>query len=148
MRLFELGVGPGAVGVLGDVFADFGFRIAKVLSAKPYTSADAVYDDMIKGFNQSLQAEQTKLDDNPAEYKKHNSRYINKNTGDLNKGYLLKSFLYNFMKAKHGDLPETQVVLKKFDKNQAFVNGEPNRPYIKSAMKKLAQIFVDKIRIK
>ena len=148
MKLYEIGVGPGAVGALGDVFGNFGSAVATMLTSKVYTSADAVEDDMIKGFNKALADEQKKFAQNPKEYQTQNRRNIDKKTGELHKGQLLKAFMYNFMSSKHGDLPETKQVLKKFDKNQAFVNGKPNRPYIFRAIKQLAKIFVTKANIK
>ena len=148
MRFNEIGVGPGAVGALGDFFGDFGSLIAKTLTNKQYSSADAVEDDMIAGFNKSLEDEQQLFIDNPKQYRAQNRRYIDKMTGELNKGYLLKAYLYNFMSAKHGDLPEVQNILKKFDKNKAFVNGKPNRPYIDATVRQLAKIFVQKAGIK
>lgn len=148
MRLYEIGVGPGALSALGDFFGDFGSDVAQMLTTKVYTSADAVEDDMIKGFNKALGDEQKKFSDNPEAYRTQFRRNIDKKTGELNKGQLLKAFLYNFMSSKHGDLPETNQVLKKFDKNQAFVNGKANMPYIESAIKQLAKIFVIKLDLK
>ncbi len=148
MRFNEIGVGPGAVGSLGDFFGDFGSIIAKTFANKVYSSSDAVEDDMIAGFNKSLEDEQQQFLDDPDAYRQQKPRNIDKNTNELNKGHLLKSYLYNFMSAKHGDLPEVQQVLKKFDKNKAFVNGKPNRPYIDATVRQLAKIFVQKADIK